>query len=120
MAFTKESASKAGKISKRGKDSRVSTIRNIYSDFLENNSNKIQELFDEVASDDPAKALDFILKLSAYIVPKPKPTDEDKGETDYSKVPAWLRPKPNFEEMSDEEFKKQLEKANKVIEAANW
>lgn len=118
MAFTKETAKKAGERSRRGKDSTITKVRNLYSDFLDVNGNKIQSLFDEVAQDDPAKALDFILKLSAYIIPKPRPTDENK-ETDLSKVPAWLRPN-HFEEMSDEEFKKQLEKANKVIAAANW
>lgn len=118
MPFTKETAKKAGEQSKRGKGNTVSKIRSHYTSFLDNNGNKIQTLFDEVAQEDPAKALDFILKLSAYVIPKPRIIDENK-ETDYKNVPEWLRPN-HFKEMSDEEFQKELEKANKVIEAANW
>lgn len=111
MSFNTQTAKEAGKRSKRGKDSTVSKIRNLYSDFLNNNGNKIQSLFDEVAQDDPAKALDFILKLSAYIIPKPKDEDE-KAENDLSNVPTWLRP-GGMDELSEEEFQSKLAHAKR-------
>ena len=116
--FTKETAALAGKKSKRGKDANVSTIRNLYSEFLNNNTDKIQELFDKVAQEDAAKGLELLLKVSAFVIPKPTAMD-DKVETDYSNVPAWLRPGA-ISSLTDDELKTKLDKAKKVIEAGEW
>ena len=45
-------------------------IRECYNQLLSNNSDKLQTWIDEVAKDNPAKALDVILKLSVFILPK--------------------------------------------------
>lgn len=118
MGFTKETAREAGKRSKRGKDANVTTIRNLYAEFLSNNTDKIQSLFDKVAQEDAAKALDILFKFSSYVIAKPTIVDE-RAETDYSNVPEWLRPGA-ITSLNDEEFKTKLDKAKKVIEAANW
>ena len=119
MPFTKETAREAGKRSKRSKDANVTTIRNLYAEFLNNNTDKIQSLFDKVAQEDAAKGLELLLKVSAFVLPKPTVMDE-KGETDYSNVPTWLRPKKRIDELTDEEYQTRLAQAKKVVEAGEW
>lgn len=113
--FTAETARKAGQKSRRGKDSKTIAIKNMYSDFLDNNGEKIQELFDKVAEEDAAKALDIILKMSAYVIPKPTIAEENK-EVNMDKVPAWLRP-GYYDEMPEDEYNRKLEVAKRVIAA---
>jgi hypothetical protein len=72
MAFDKETGKEAGKKSKRGKDTKLEEIREVYCDILENNKNNIQKWFDEVAAKDPEKALDLMLKLGSYVIAKPR------------------------------------------------
>jgi hypothetical protein len=48
----------------------------LYSNTLLNNTHKIQQLFDEVAKEDPAKALEILLKIGSFIIPKPRTLSE--------------------------------------------
>lgn len=50
-------------------------IKKAYTDLLTNNIPKIQRWLDRVAREDPAKALDFLLRLSPFVVPKKNETD---------------------------------------------
>ena len=115
MPFTKETAREAGKRSKRSKDTNVAAIRNLYAEFLDNNTDKIQSLFDRVAQEDAAKALDILFKFSSYVIAKPT-IAEERAEADLSKVPKWLLPN----ELSEEEYQTKLTTARKVIEASEW
>lgn len=45
-------------------------IKKAYTELLTNNIPKVQRWLDRVAADDPAKALDFLIKLSPFVVPK--------------------------------------------------
>lgn len=45
-------------------------LREAYSDLLENNIGRVQELFDKVAEKNPQKALELLLKLSEFAIPK--------------------------------------------------
>lgn len=72
MAFDTETGKEAGKKSKRSADTQLKELRKIYSDILENNKDNIQSWFDKVAKDDTAKALELMLKLSSFIIPKPR------------------------------------------------
>jgi hypothetical protein len=45
-------------------------VRTVFSAFVEHNSGRVQELFDRVASRDPAKALDLLARLSEFVIPK--------------------------------------------------
>lgn len=69
-------------------------VRQLLKEFSRNNFSKIQELFDQVAEDDPAKALDLWLRCVAFVTPKPAPeviTPEDDDritEIEISIVPA--------------------------------
>ena len=72
MGFDKDTGASAGKKSKRGSSKQINEIREVYSDLLHNNKDKLQEWFDEVGKQDPAKALDLMLKMGAFVLPKYK------------------------------------------------
>lgn len=76
MGFTSATAKAAGKKSKRSTDSQIKEIRKLYSNTLLNNTHKTQQLFDEVAKEDPAKALEILLKLGSFVIPKPRTLSE--------------------------------------------
>jgi hypothetical protein len=50
-------------------------IKQAYSDLIEGNLDKIQGWLNETAQTDPARALDFLVKLSPFVVPKKTETD---------------------------------------------
>jgi hypothetical protein len=50
-------------------------IKEAYTDLLEGNLPNIQRWLNQVASEDPARALDFLMKLSPFVVPKKVSSD---------------------------------------------
>lgn len=62
------------------KDKAQANIKQAYQSLVEGNLSNIETWLKEVASKDPAKALDFMLKISEFIVPKMKAVDL---KTDY-------------------------------------
>jgi hypothetical protein len=42
----------------------------VFSAFVEHNAERVQELFDQVAEKDPAKALELLAKMSEFVVPR--------------------------------------------------
>ena len=45
-------------------------LREAFTDLLEGNMGRVQELFDKVAEKNPQKALELLLKLSEFAIPK--------------------------------------------------
>ena len=45
-------------------------LREAFTDLLEDNMGNVQELFDKVAEKNPQKALELMLKLSEFVLPK--------------------------------------------------
>ncbi len=45
-------------------------IKTAFQNLVENNLSNVEIWLDEVADDNPGKALDFILKLAEFVVPK--------------------------------------------------
>ncbi len=61
----------AGKGRKPGTPNKTTaTVREVFSQFVEANAAKAQELFDRVAAEDPAKALDLLARISEFVLPK--------------------------------------------------
>ena len=91
MAFDKDTGASAGKKSKRGSSKQINEIREVYSELLHNNKDKLQEWFDEVGKQDPAKALDLMLKMSVFVLPKYKLVEpkKDKSEEPIVHVTRW-------------------------------
>ncbi len=57
------------------KDKSTKEIRERFNDLLENNLSNIEKWLTATAEKDPAKALDLLLKLSEFVVPKLKAAD---------------------------------------------
>ena len=72
MAFIKgKSGNPQGR--KPGSKDKVQTdIKEAFQSLVENNLSNIETWLNEVAAENPAKALDFMLRLSEFIVPKQK------------------------------------------------
>ena len=63
---------------KKGVPNRVTAeARAILSAAIDENAPRIRDLFDHVADEDPAKAIDLWLRMCSYIVPRPKPVEEE-------------------------------------------
>jgi hypothetical protein len=50
-------------------------IRLAYTNLIEGNLDNITQWLEDVAERDPAKALDFMLRLSPFVLPKLQQTD---------------------------------------------
>lgn len=60
---------------KGGTNVTTGKIKEYYLDLLNNNLESIQLWLNQTAQEDPAKALDFLLKLSPFVIPKKTETD---------------------------------------------
>ena len=50
-------------------------VKAFYLDLLDGNLERIQDWLNQTAAEDPAKALDFLLKLSPFVIPKKTESD---------------------------------------------
>lgn len=55
---------------KGSKNKTTTELRAFYKDFLDQNKDNLQLWLDKTAEKDPSRALDIILKFSAFIIPK--------------------------------------------------
>tara|TARA_R110000744_G_scaffold379698_2_gene498445 strand:+ start:1003 stop:1317 length:315 start_codon:yes stop_codon:yes gene_type:complete len=44
--------------------------REVFNTLLQNNAKNMQGMFDRIAEDNPAKAMELLLKVSEYVIPK--------------------------------------------------
>ncbi|MDB9963722.1 hypothetical protein OAD50_01425 [Vicingaceae bacterium] len=70
MPFDTESGKKAGKKSKRSKSKSTIELQDIFSSILSDNADNIQKWLNNTAEKQPDKALDLILKMSSFVMPK--------------------------------------------------
>lgn len=52
-------------------------LRETISRFVENNAEKVQSLFDQVAAQSPAKALELYARIAEFVIPKQSRTEID-------------------------------------------
>lgn len=52
-----------------------SDIKDAFQSLIENNLPKVENWLNDVAENNPAKAIEFILKISEYFLPKLKATE---------------------------------------------
>lgn len=69
-----ESANPNGR-PKGSQSATTEAIKKYYVELLHGNLENIQLWLTQTASEDPAKALDFLLKLSPFVIPKKQETD---------------------------------------------
>lgn len=55
---------------KGSKNKKTEAIREAYQKLTENNLDNMTIWLSQIAADDPAKAMDMMLRLSEYIIPK--------------------------------------------------
>ena len=67
----------------------TTAIREVFANFVETNAAKAQELFDRVAKDDPAKALELLAKMAEFVLPKLARTETTWG-TDAERPPSLI------------------------------
>lgn len=60
---------------KGGTNASTEKIKLAYTALIEGNLDKIQGWLNATAADDPARALDFLIKLSPFVVPKKSEQD---------------------------------------------
>ena len=87
MAFSKEDKT----INRNGRpkgtvNKSTEQIRNFYQSFLETNMEKMQQLFDEVAAENPSKAIELILKVSEFVIPKLKAVEVDVPQLEQNEL----------------------------------
>jgi hypothetical protein len=95
MAFKKgQSGNPAGRPA-GAKDKMTSEIREAFQSLVEGNLNNIEAWLQATAEKDPAKALDFMLKLSEYTIPKLKAIQLTTGLN--TNIHVTFPKEPNFE-----------------------
>jgi hypothetical protein len=94
MPFKKgESGNKTGR-PKGAENKLTKAARDVFIETLEGQVDNIQDAFDKVLKDSPARYLDLFAKYAQYFVPKKTETDikgELRGSFDFNKTLKKLR-----------------------------
>ncbi len=69
----------------------TATVRDVFSQFVEANAAKAQSLFERVAAEDPAKALELLARLAEYVLPKLARTEIKGGDNSDSPFSIFVR-----------------------------
>jgi len=67
---------------KGAKDKTTSEIREVFKEIVEGNLNNIDTWLKDIATENPAKAIELFLKLSEFILPKLKSIDLTTSDED--------------------------------------
>ena len=86
MAFNTETAKQGGEKSKRGSDKELKQLRSVFTELLEENKPKLNKWLNSVADTDPSKALDLYIKMTSFILPKPRSIELDNIENKEQKI----------------------------------
>ena len=104
MKFNKETAKLNGQKSKRGLSKTNQELRDVFQNVIESNEKNIGIWLNEAAKESPTKALELLLKISSFIMSKPKAISVNL-ESD----------KDEFSSMSDEELAESLHQSRRVL-----
>ncbi len=87
------------------KDKAQANIKLAYQSLVEGNLTNIERWLDEVATKDPAKAIELMIKISEFIVPKMKTVDFKNESED--KRPMFI-----FQDISGKEIENPCKQNN--------
>ena len=82
----------------KGRPNRLTReMREVMGAVVEGNAERIQVLFDEIANEDPARAVELWLRMASFVIPKPSPlTPEQTEDTVVDSIEITIR-EDNFE-----------------------
>jgi hypothetical protein len=82
----------------KGRPNRLTReMREVMGSVVEGNAERIQVLFDEIANEDPARAVELWLRMASFVIPKPSPlTPEQTEDTVVDSIEITIR-EDNFE-----------------------
>jgi ribosomal protein L29 len=108
MPFKKnESGNPAGR-PKGATDKAKTEIREMYQQVIENNLSNVEIWLSNIAEDNPAKALDLMLRLSEFCLPKLKAMEIKADTNDQTIVVIPPNFTPEERELRINELKKKL------------
>ena len=105
MPFNSETASKAGRKSKRGPEESTKKVREALHKLLEDNSSNLEQWLADVAKEDPKEALKIFSNLTEYALPKLARTEID-AVVENNNI--------NLEDLTDE----QLEQLDSILSSS--
>jgi len=104
MKFNKETAKLNGKKSKRGLSKSNQELRDIFQNVIEANEKNIVKWLEATAKESPTKALELLLKISSFIMSKPKAISVDLTSE-----------KDELTNLTDDELSERLHQCNRVL-----
>lgn len=89
---------------KGAKNKKTEAIREAYQKLTEDNLENMTRWLSQIAADDPAKAMDMMLRLSEYIIPKLARTEltGNDGDDLFKNIKFEFGPDINSDERIDE------------------
>ena len=89
---------------KGSKNKKTEAIREAYQKLTENNLDNMTIWLSQIAADDPAKAMDMMLRLSEYIIPKLARQElvGNEGEDLFKNIKFEFGPDINSDERQEE------------------
>ena len=107
MKFNSQTAKANGSKSKRGLSKTNQEFREIFQNVIEQNETNIVKWLRATADESPTKALELLLKISSFIIPKPRTIELD--------VNTKICNCKDLSLLSDADLEEQLHQANRVI-----
>ena len=107
MPFNKESGKQAGRKSKRSKSKSTLELQSIFGDVLANNAKNIEFWINETAKKQPDKALDLIIKIASFLMPKIRAIELD--------INTKICHCEDLSLLSDADLEEQIHQANRVL-----
>jgi len=112
MKFNSETAKANGSKSKRGLSKNNKEFRQIFQNVIEQNEENITKWLQATADESPTKALELLLKISSFIIPKPRSIDLD--------VNTKICTCEDLSLLTDEELEEQLYQCDRILYPNNY
>jgi len=107
MKFNSQTAKSNGSKSKRGLSKTNQEFREIFQNVIEQNETNIGKWLKATADESPTKALELLLKISSFIIPKPRTIELD--------INTKICQCEDLSLLSDDELNEQIHQANRVL-----
>jgi hypothetical protein len=108
MAFRKGISGNINGRPKGATDRTTKEIRELFESILNDNVGNVSKWIEETAKDNPAKAVELVMKVAEYVLPKLRfVATDNQNDVPFADL---------FKSMSDDELDERLSKAKKVLD----